>query len=95
MDHGSFCPFAAMGCPLLSVKKVMVHISEISRITEKGEFSLEFVGTSGEVIKGERCICTSFHSQGRTMNIKFCDSGQIRKVRRCSIIGINNQEVVL
>lgn len=79
----------------ISVKKVMVHISEISRITEKGEFSLAFVGTTGEVIRGERCICTSFHSQGRTMNIKFCDSGQIRKVRRCSIIEINNQEVVL
>jgi len=78
-----------------SVKKVMVHISEVGRITEKGEFSLEFVGTGGDVIRGERCICTSFHSQGRTMNIKFCDSGQIRKVRRCSIISINNQEVVL
>lgn len=73
----------------------MVHISEISRITEKGEFSLEFVGTSGEIIQGKRCICTSFHSKGNTMNIKFCDSGQVRKVRRCSITRVNEQEVVL
>jgi hypothetical protein len=73
----------------------MIHISEVHRIVERGEFSLRFVATTGEVIEAKRCICSSFHSDGRTMNIKFCDSGQIRKVRRCTIISINQQEVAL
>lgn len=73
----------------------MIHISEVHRIVERGEFSLKFVATSGEIIDVKRAICSSFHSEGRTMNIKFCDSGQIRKVRRCSIIEINGKEVVV
>jgi len=73
----------------------MLHTSEIHKIVEKGEFSISFISTSGEIIVGKRCICTSFYSAGRTLNLKFCDSGQIRKIRRCSIISINNKEVVL
>ena len=73
----------------------MIHISEIHKIVEHGEFSLQFIATTGEVVEGKRCVCTSFHSDGRTMNIKFCDSGQIRKVRRCTLIAINDKEVAL
>ena len=73
----------------------MLHLSMVHRLVEKGEFSIRFVSARGEIIEGKRCICTSFHSSGRTLNLKFCDSGQIRKVRRCSITAINNQEVVL
>ncbi len=73
----------------------MVHISMVHNLVEQGEFSIGFVSARGEIIEGKRCICTSFHSSGRTMNIKFCDSGQIRKVRRCSIVSINGREVVL
>lgn len=76
-------------------EKSMVHISQLHKIVERGEFSISFVSRSGEVITGKRCICTSFHSKGRTMNIKWCDSGQIRKVRRVSVIHINGEEVVL
>jgi len=73
----------------------MIHSSKIHEIVQKGEFSIEFVAQSGEVISSPRVICTSFHSKGRTMNLKFCDSTQIRTVRRCTITHINNQEVYL
>jgi len=73
----------------------MLHSSDIHKIVEKGEFSIRFVSTSGAIVNGQKVICSSFHSSGRTMNVKFCDSAQIRTVRRCTITHINNQEVYL
>ena len=73
----------------------MVHISSLHKLVEKGEFSITFVEKSGAEVHGVRCICTSWHSQGRTMNLKFCDSGQIRKVRRVSVTHFNGEEVCL
>jgi len=73
----------------------MIHSSILHEIVRKGEFSFAFVSKSGEIIEGEKCVCTSFFSSGRTMNVKWCDSGEIRKVRRCTVISINNEEVVL
>jgi hypothetical protein len=73
----------------------MLHISMLHTLVEKGEFSLKFIEKSGAIITGQRCICTSFHSSGRTLNLKFCDSGEIRKIRRVSIIEFNGQEVAL
>ncbi len=73
----------------------MLHISQINKQVERGEFSIRFVEKSGAIVYGPRCICTSFHSSGRTMNLKFCDSEQIRKVRRNSVIEFNGEEVVL
>jgi len=73
----------------------MLHISQLHTIVERGEFSIQFVKTNGEQVEGSRVICTSFHSAGSTLNLKFCDSGQIRKIRRCTITQINGEEVVL
>jgi hypothetical protein len=73
----------------------MIHISHVHNLVEKGEFSIRFVKRNGEIVEAKRAICTSFFSNGTTMNIKFCDSNQIRKVRRVAITHINNEEVVL
>jgi hypothetical protein len=73
----------------------MLHISQLHKLVEKGEFSIVFVASEGYKVSTDRAICTSFHSLGRTMNIKFCDSEQIRKIRRCTIISFNGQEVCL
>ena len=73
----------------------MLHISQLHKQVERGEFSIRFVEKSGAIVHGQRCICTSFHSSGGTMNLKFCDSEQIRKVRRVSVIEFNTEEVVL
>jgi hypothetical protein len=59
------------------------------------DFSLVFIDREGEKIVAKRCICTSWFSRGRTMNIKFLESGEIRKIRRVSIIEFNGQKVVL
>ena len=73
----------------------MIHSSKIHQIVQKGEFSIVFVEESGAKVIAPKVVCTSFHSKGRTMNIKFCESTQIRTVRRCTITHINNQEVYL
>lgn len=73
----------------------MLHISQLHKLVEHGEFSLSFISTDGQKVKAQRCICSSFHSSGRTMNIKFCDSQEIRTVRRCTVTSLNNEEVVL
>lgn len=73
----------------------LILINTLHRMVEHGEFSLKFVAESGEIIHAKRCICTSFHSKGRTMNIKFIPSGEVRTVRRCTIIAFNDTEVAL
>jgi hypothetical protein len=73
----------------------MILLSSLYKRIEKGEFSLAFVEENGSVVHTDRCVCTSFHSKGRTMNIKFCVSGVIRTVRRCTIIALNGEEVCL
>lgn len=71
----------------------MIHLSQVHKI--KGEISIAFVEESGAKVENDKVVITSFHSRGRTMNIKFCNSGEIRTVRRCTITHINNQEVYL
>lgn len=74
---------------------MLIHTSKIHKLVEKGEFSIAFVKSDGSIVSTDRAICTSYHSAGRTMNIKFCKSEEIRKVRRCTIISFNGQEVCL
>jgi hypothetical protein len=54
-----------------------------------------FTAKEGNKVIVQRAVCTSFHSSGRTMNIKFLPSGEIRKIRRVTITEFNGQEVVL
>lgn len=72
-----------------------MHISQLHKVVEHGEFSIKFVSSGGEVIHIDRCICTSFHSAGQTMNVKLCESEEIRKINRYTIIEINGQELHL
>jgi len=73
----------------------MVLINHLHKMVERGLFSISFVAESGEVIHIKECICTSWHSAGRTMNIKIIPSNEIRTVRRCTIINYNDEEVML
>lgn len=75
----------------------MLHISQIHKQVEPPgtEFSLRFIAKPGYEVFAQKAVCTSFHSKGRTMNIKFLKSGEIRKIRRCTITEFNGQEVVL
>jgi hypothetical protein len=75
----------------------MIHISQIHKLVEPAgtEFSMKFTAKKGYEVLAEKAVCTSFYSSGRTMNIKFLPSEEIRTVRRCTITEFNGEEVVL
>jgi hypothetical protein len=90
------CPFAGQKRRLFLHKKVkMIHLSQICKLVENREFSMTFVAKDGAVTECSKCRLTSFHGKGRTLNIKLLQSGEIRKVRRCTIIKLDGIEVFL
>ena len=72
-----------------------MHLSTLHKVVEKGEFSLEFVAEKGNKVKVDKAICSSFHSAGKTMNIKLIPSEEIRTVIRVTITKFNGKEVYL
>ena len=72
-----------------------MHISLLHKAVEHGEFSLAFISEKGERISIDRCVCTSFHSSGLTLNVKLCTSGEVRKINRYTIVEFNGKEVYL
>lgn len=61
----------------------------------KTTFDLEFIKISGEVRQVKNCLCTSFHSRGLTINIKYPGNKQPIKIRRCQIQKINGKKFIL
>lgn len=74
-----------------------MHISALPQLLSdpQNELSMEFVKSNGELVCISRCVCTSYHSAGRTINIKVLPSGEIRKVVRISILSVNNTPLFL
>lgn len=69
------------------------RICDIARLQK--EISLKWVAEDGRIITVEKCVPTSFHSDGNTFNVKLIPSGEIRKVNRVTVIEINGEEVTL
>lgn len=58
-------------------------------------FTMKFVKVStGEVVQTGEVVLTSNHSSGDTVNVKFIESGEIRKILLHSIIDINGEEII-
>lgn len=97
-----FCPFFLLVAVFTSQKNLqMIHVSKITSICDRKDatgkpvrFSFTALSLKGEVIEGENCVMTSYHTTGRTINIKF-PSGEIRKLRLISFIKFNGQEAVI
>lgn len=73
----------------------MILLSSLHKIAAKGTFSISFVADDGRIIRMDNVILTSFHSAGRTLNVKSLTSKQVRTIRRCTIVAFNNEEVAL
>ena len=73
----------------------MILLSNLHKLVELGVFSMAFVEESGAIVAAKDVICTSWHSKGRTLNIKFIESKEVRTVRRCTIIAYQDEEVAL
>ena len=51
--------------------------------------------TTGEVLNYENVVCTSSYFENNTFNVKFIESGSIRKVRMISLFEINDIEIFI
>ena len=72
-----------------------VLIQDGFKIISQPNFSMTFVSSSGALVEVPDCICTSKFAPGHTINIKIPASGEVRKVRTCTIIKFNGEEVHL
>lgn len=74
----------------------MIHVSKIFELVQTlKQFSLQWVSERGELINAPECVCTSFHSSGKTMNVMILPSHLVRKVNRKTITAINGKEVFI
>lgn len=78
----------------------MIHYSKLVQLMERREdgrpkpFSLSFVPIStGEIIKAENVVCTSYFRKGNRVNIMFLTSGEVRKIYLISVMKFNGQTV--
>jgi hypothetical protein len=72
-----------------------MHISQLHKVVEQGDISLEFVSEKGELVRVPQAKCTSFHSKGKTLNIRLFPSEEVRTVRRATITKLNGKEIYL
>ena len=75
----------------------MIHNSRIFDLVELHEkFSLSFIKKStGDRVDINECTCTSSNWHNSTINIKIFPSNEIRKIKVCSIITFNGEEVYI
>jgi hypothetical protein len=74
----------------------LIHINDARKILTSGQpVSLKFWKSDGSIVYAPNVICTSSFHHGNTVNIKFIDSKQVRKIRTVTIFEINDLELFL
>ena len=72
----------------------MIHISIVREILKGGKpFSCKVWKKNAEILIYNNVVCTSTNFEKNTANLKFIESGEIRKVRIISIFEINDEEI--
>lgn len=74
----------------------MVHINQLRAILRAHQpFSCKVWKKNGEVAVYDNVVCTSTFFENGTANLKFINSGQIRKVPVICIWEVNDEEVYI
>lgn len=74
----------------------MIHQTVVYKMLRSGgSFDIKFWKKDGSIVVAENVVCTSSHFRGDTVNFKFLNSGQIRKVKMSTIFEINGMEIFL
>jgi hypothetical protein len=77
---------------MLHYNKIQVLVTKRDKRGKPVPFSLEAVSkNSGDIIRGEGCICTSTFV--KTINVQW-PSGEVRKLRKILFLKINDQEII-
>lgn len=73
-----------------------LHISTARKLLQAPEpLDLTVVTKSGEIRTYRNIVGLKTNHYAGTRNIKFLDSGEIRKIRDCLILAVNGIEVFL
>lgn len=74
----------------------MIHIGKVRRIlNEHNPVSIKFWKKNGDIIVADNVVCTSSYFLNDTVNLKFLNSDEFRKIRVFTIFELNGQEVCL
>lgn len=80
----------------------MIHVSKLNILTEKKDaagrpipFDFKAISLKGEIIEGRNCVVTSSNYHNNTRNIKWNESGEIRKIKNISFVEINGVEITI
>ena len=72
----------------------MIHISIVRKILKEGKpFSCRVWKKNGDILIYNNVVCTSTNFRKNSANLKFIESGEIRKVRIITIWEINDTEI--
>lgn len=71
-----------------------LHYLKISNAFEgrPEPIDITYITRDGDVVSG-RCFITSSHFKPASINVKFVDSGEVRKLRCIRIVRINQTEI--
>jgi hypothetical protein len=74
----------------------LIHINDARKLLERrNPVSLKCFTSKGELMICNNVVVTSSYFKGKTFNIRFLSSGEIRKIKSVCLIEINGQEVYL
>jgi hypothetical protein len=74
----------------------MIHINQVRSILKsKQPFSCLVWKKNGDILRYNDVVCTSTFFENDTANLKFIQSGQVRKVIIITIFEINDEEVII
>jgi len=74
----------------------MIHISQVRKLLMTHDpCNLHFWKRNGDTVKADNVICTSSFFENDTVNLKFLNSKEFRKIRVISIFKFNDQEVCI
>ena len=74
----------------------MIHIANARKIlNEHNPVNLKFWKANGEIVEAKNVVCTSSFFKNDTVNLKFLNSGEFRKIRVSTIFELNSEEVCL
>ena len=72
------------------------HLNSLIDDDGKSLYSFKYVKRStGEIITLTDWVCTSWHSDGNTLNVRNPVNNEVRKLRRDLIIEFNDYEIIM
>ncbi|MFV0538847.1 MAG: hypothetical protein ACK5M3_16005 [Dysgonomonas sp.] len=76
--------------------KSMIHLNDVRKLlNSKRPVSLKYWKKDASIMECKRVVCTSSNFKNSTFNIRFPESGEIRKIKAICIYELNGKEVYI